>query len=153
MTGIRKYRRIVWQPSGTWISVADYIGRGAIRDIRLENLADAGIRVSGTDELRITVDRSRTTLTGGYIIGSGLLSVPYIRGGVGQYLNLAAFASSAGEEEPGIIISGTEHCINSMRIPFHENMLVEYYMRTSGSVRGSGMDITVLFEGKGVTGY
>lgn len=148
MTGTRKTRSVL-SSSGTWHPLLDTIGRGALRGMRLENMANSGPRHSGTDVLRITIDRLRVSLTSGMVLGSGQLQVPYIGADRGIYLNLSQFVMSADYHESGILFSGYGNCdcMAHQRIPYHENCLVEYYLNTSG-VRASGMDITVWYEGK-----
>lgn len=156
MTGIRRARGVVYA-SGTWHTLLSYIGRGALRGIRLENMANSGPRTSGTDRLRITVDQRFVSVTaghaGGYVMGSGMIRVPYLGENVGQFVDLAQFVMNADYHERGILVSGIEtDPLNNMRIPFDNNVLVEYYLYSSG-VRASGIDYTVLFEGKGEAGH
>jgi len=155
MTGTIVYRNVVFA-SGTWTTVTDYIGRGALRDIRFENLANSGPRISGVDRLRITVDRTRGGVagsagyTGGYILGSGMIIVPYLgTAGIGQYLCLPTFILNADYHEPGLLVSGSDQSeINDTRVPFHESLLVEVYLNTSG-VTASGLSVNVWVEDKG----
>ena len=148
-------RRRVWSGVGNFVDVVNpqgqgADGRGALRGIRLQNLADFGWYQSGFINLRLSIDN-------GILLASGQLRVPMIDGqrpGRGWYVNLGQWVLGADYHENPLFAGSGACCecamlVNEQRIPFHTQMRLQASWTWSGTSRLSGFTVDAWYEIKG----
>jgi len=150
--------------SGLWAGANNYVdivnpvgtprpganGRGALRGIRIQNLARTGWHQSGFQALRLTIDN-------GIVLASGQLRIPYIDGqrpGRAHYVNLGQWVLGADYHEMPHFAGSGACCecamlVNTQRIPFHTELRLQAAWTSSGTSLPSGFHVDVWYEIKG----